>query len=55
MFPGRSNNEMLKYIMQTKGKFKTKLLKRSAFAHEYFNTQNYNTFLSYDESSVSKG
>lgn len=27
MFPGRSNNEMLKLIMQTKGKIKAKLQK----------------------------
>ena len=37
MFPGRSNNEMLKLIMLTKGKIKTKLLKRSQFVNRYFN------------------
>jgi serine/threonine-protein kinase PRP4 len=37
MFPGRTNNEMLKFMIQTKGKFKTKLLKKSEFAHQHFN------------------
>lgn len=36
MFPGRTNNEMLKLILQTKGKFKKKLIKRSEFANEFF-------------------
>lgn len=37
MFYGRSNNEMLKLIMQTKGKIKTKILKRSQFIEKHFN------------------
>jgi serine/threonine-protein kinase PRP4 len=46
MFPGRSNNEMIKLIMQTKGKVNSKLLKRGEFVSKHFNPQNFNIFLS---------
>lgn len=37
MFPGRSNNHLLKLIMQTKGKVNSKLIKRGKFADRHFN------------------
>jgi serine/threonine-protein kinase PRP4 len=45
MFPGRSNNEMLKLIMQTKGKIKAKLQRQSAFFDKHFSAQNPNIFM----------
>lgn len=45
MFYGRSNNEMLKLIMQTKGKIKSKILKRAKFYDKYFSPQNPNIFI----------
>jgi serine/threonine-protein kinase PRP4 len=36
LFPGRSNNQMLKLMMECRGKFPTKALKRAAFAQAYF-------------------
>ena len=36
LFAGKSNNQMLKFMMQTKGRFPTKLLKRSQFASQHF-------------------
>jgi len=37
MFPGRSNNHLLKLMMQTKGKINSKMLKRGKFAEQHFN------------------
>jgi serine/threonine-protein kinase PRP4 len=37
MFPGRSNNHLLRLIMQTKGKVNHKLIKRGKFAEKHFN------------------
>mmetsp|Transcript_958 Transcript_958/g.629 ORF Transcript_958/g.629 Transcript_958/m.629 type:complete len:108 (+) Transcript_958:554-877(+) len=37
MFAGRNNNHMLKLIMQTKGKIKSKMLKKGTFADRHFN------------------
>ena len=36
LFPGRTNNEMLKYFMEVKGPFPKKLLKRAEFAPKHF-------------------
>jgi len=36
LFAGRSNNQMLKVMMECRGKFSTKMLKRAAFAPLYF-------------------
>jgi serine/threonine-protein kinase PRP4 len=41
LFPGKDNNEMLKYIMQTKGKFSIKMLKKGVFTDKHFDS-NYN-------------
>ena len=37
MFPGRSNNHLLKLMMQTKGKISGKMIKKGAFAEQHFN------------------
>jgi serine/threonine-protein kinase PRP4 len=37
LFAGRSNNHMLQLIMQTRGKIKSKMLKRGLFAENHFN------------------
>jgi len=36
LFPGRTNNEMLKLFMELKGGFPKKVLKKSAFASQHF-------------------
>ncbi|KAG9234199.1 kinase-like domain-containing protein [Amylocarpus encephaloides] len=36
LFTGRTNNQMLRSIMDCRGKFTTKMLKRSQFAHLHF-------------------
>ncbi|KAF8852872.1 kinase-like protein [Acephala macrosclerotiorum] len=36
LFTGRTNNQMLRSIMDCRGKFTTKMLKRSEFAHIHF-------------------
>ena len=41
LFPGRDHNEMLKLIMQTKGKFSIKMLKKGVFTEKHFD-HNYN-------------
>ena len=46
MFPGRSNNEMIKLIMLTKGKIKAKMQRQAQFLDRHFSTQNPNIFLS---------
>ena len=55
MFPGRSNNEMLKLIMQTKGKVKAKLQKQGSFNARHFHVTNPNIFLSQEEDPINKG
>lgn len=36
LFTGRTNNQMLRSIMDCRGKFTTKMLKRAEFAHIHF-------------------
>ena len=52
LFKGKSNNEMLKLMMQIKGKPSTKFLKRGKFCSEYFNEQF--EFLSEEVDPISK-
>ena len=52
LFPGRNNNEMIKLIMQIKGKFPQKILKRGQFSNHYFNDKG--QFLSYEIDNLSK-
>ena len=37
LFPGRSNNEMLKLIMRVKGKLSNKMIKKGKFSSQHFN------------------
>ena len=52
LFPGRNNNEMLKLIMQIKGKIPQKILKRGQFSSNYFNEKG--QFLSHEFENTSK-
>lgn len=38
MFPGKSNNQMLKYFMDVKGKFPNKLVRKSTFKEQHFDS-----------------
>lgn len=39
LFSGRTNNHMLKIIMECRGKFSHKMLRRGKFTHQHFNNQ----------------
>lgn len=36
LFPGKTNNQMLKLIMDLKGKFPNKVLRKGVFTHQHF-------------------
>lgn len=36
MFPGKSNNQMLKFFMDLKGKFSNKMIRKGAFKEQHF-------------------
>ena len=36
MFPGRSNNQMLLLMMELKGRFNSKMIKKAKFGSTYF-------------------
>lgn len=36
LFPGRSNNQMLLHMMELKGRFNGKMIKRAKFGDTYF-------------------
>ena len=36
MFPGKSNNQMLKYVMDLHGKFHNKLIRKAQFKDQHF-------------------
>lgn len=36
LFPGRSNNQMLLLMMEVKGRFNTKMIKKAKFGDMYF-------------------
>ncbi|CAM6006134.1 unnamed protein product [Sphagnum balticum] len=40
MFPGRSNNEMLKYFMDWRGRFSAKHIRKAQFRDQYFDSNN---------------
>lgn len=52
LFPGRSNNQMLKHIMELKGRFPNKLLRKAQFASHHFD-EDYN-FMSAEVDRVTK-
>jgi len=37
-FPGRNNNEMLRLFQELKGSFPMKMIRKSPFRHQYFDT-----------------
>ncbi|KFM81362.1 Serine/threonine-protein kinase PRP4-like protein, partial [Stegodyphus mimosarum] len=52
MFPGKSNNQMLKNFMDLKGKFPNKLIKKGAFREQHFNSSC--NFLSHEVDKVTE-
>lgn len=36
LFTGRTNNQMLRSVMETQGKFNQKMLRKASFAHLHF-------------------
>ena len=53
LFTGRNNNEMLKQMMQIKGHFVSKVLRKAEFARQFFDLNN-NTFLSEEIDPITK-
>eukprot|EP00298_Acanthocystis_sp_HF-20_P029287 c8171_g1_i2.p1 GENE.c8171_g1_i2~~c8171_g1_i2.p1 ORF type:complete len:147 (-),score=61.03 c8171_g1_i2:151-591(-) len=51
-FPGKSNNEMLKLIMDLRGKFPNKMLKKGTFTEHHFDANS--NFLFRDTDAVTK-
>ena len=55
LFPGRSNNEMLKLMMDVQGPFPKKMLRRGAFADRHFDLKDPNcSFYHIEEDPVTK-
>ncbi|KAH0661158.1 hypothetical protein KY290_027127 [Solanum tuberosum] len=52
LFPGRSNNDMLRLLMELKGPFPKKMLRKGAFTYQHFD-QDLN-FLATEEDPVTK-
>ncbi|RPD55297.1 kinase-like protein [Lentinus tigrinus ALCF2SS1-7] len=50
LFPGRSNNQMLLHMMELKGRFNTKMIKRAKFGDMYFDELG--AFLSVEQDRV---
>lgn len=51
LFVGRSNNQMLRSIMECRGKFTAKMLRKAQFAHMHFDEQT--NFLSVEQDKLS--
>ncbi|KAI9621989.1 hypothetical protein PSHT_06445 [Puccinia striiformis] len=51
LFPGRSNNHLLLLIMELKGRFNSKLLKKAKFSNVHFDDENGN-FLSMEKNRI---
>jgi serine/threonine-protein kinase PRP4 len=45
LFPGHSNNEMLKLMMEVKGPFTKKMLRRGAFVDKHFENDQVSSLL----------
>ena len=54
LFPGRTNNEMLKLIMDLKGPFPKKLLKKAQFASQHFEDDPNMSFCQMEEDPLTK-
>ena len=52
LFPGRTNNEMLKLMMDAKGAFPKKMLRRAAFAEKHFEDDVNCSFRLWEEDPV---
>ncbi|KAK4518040.1 kti12, chromatin associated [Mucor velutinosus] len=52
LFPGRSNNQMLKHIMELKGRFPNKLLRKAQFTSDHFD-EDFN-FMSVEVDRITK-
>ncbi|ORX82670.1 kinase-like protein [Basidiobolus meristosporus CBS 931.73] len=52
LFPGRSNNQMLRLMMDLKGRFSNKVLKKGQFTEQYFDEQM--NFLSVEPDKISQ-
>lgn len=52
LFPGTSNNHMLKLMMQTKGRFGNKMLRKGEYVYKHFDAQN--NFLSQETDPVTR-
>ena len=50
LFPGRSNNHMLLLIMETKGKFNNRMIKKATFSQLYFDESN--NFISVEKDKI---
>ena len=55
LFPGRSNNEMLKLVMDVQGPFPKKMLRKGAFADRHFDLADPNCpFFHIEEDPVTR-
>ncbi|KAI8063563.1 kinase-like domain-containing protein [Gongronella butleri] len=52
LFPGRNNNQMLKYMMELKGKFPNKMIRKAQFGDQHFDPSS-NAFLSQEKDKLS--
>ena len=54
LFPGKTNNEMLKLMMDVKGPFPKKMLKKAEFAFKHFEPDANMSFALLEEDAVTK-
>ena len=54
LFPGRTNNEMLKLMMEAKGPFQKRLLKKAEFSFKHFEADPNMSFALLEEDAVTK-
>lgn len=54
LFPGKTNNEMLKLMMDVKGSFPKKMLKKAAFADKHFDDDLNMSFALIEEDPVTR-
>eukprot|EP00193_Tetraselmis_chui_P021788 CAMPEP_0177793834 /NCGR_PEP_ID=MMETSP0491_2-20121128/25303_1 /TAXON_ID=63592 /ORGANISM="Tetraselmis chuii, Strain PLY429" /LENGTH=845 /DNA_ID=CAMNT_0019316409 /DNA_START=173 /DNA_END=2710 /DNA_ORIENTATION=+ len=54
LFPGRTNNEMLKHMMAMKGPFPKKMLRKGSFADNHFEGETLDEFCLLEEDPVTK-
>jgi len=54
LFPGRTNNEMLKLMMSFKGPFSKKMLRKGAFSENHFEGETLDDFSSLEEDPITK-